>query len=127
MSVRSSAHRVRSGFLRVALWASAIAFLLIESYALADQWEIGHASALFMLGTALLGAGVCIGLFALISVIGLLVSLSFSESAPDPHSDSIGSVGYRSNPRTGSRIEPDAMRAPTPVPKRKRHLNGIGP
>jgi hypothetical protein len=85
----------------VALWASAIAFLLIEGDALADQWEIGHASALFMLGTALLSAGVCIGLFTLISVIGLLVSLFFSESAPDPSSGSIGSAGYRSNPRTG--------------------------
>jgi hypothetical protein len=54
---------------------------LIEGYALLDQWLIGHAGALFMFGTALLSAGACIGLFALISAIGFAVSLFFGESA----------------------------------------------
>jgi hypothetical protein len=45
---------------------SAFAFFVIEGYVLHDQWEIGHASAMYMLGTAFLVAGFCIGLFAII-------------------------------------------------------------
>ena len=84
MTDLSTARRVRSGFLRVGLWASAAAFLLIEGYALLDQWLIGHASRLFMFGTALLSAGACMGLFALISAVGFAVSLFFGESALHP-------------------------------------------
>ena len=79
MSNSSPARRLRSGSIRLGLWVSAIAFLLIEGYALQDQWEIGHASAMFMLGTTLLGAGICIGLFTVIAAIGLAASVFFSE------------------------------------------------
>ena len=93
MSDLSTALRIRAGFLRVGLWASAAAFLLIEGYSLPDQWLIGHAGALFMLGTALLSAGACIGLFALISAIGFAVSLFFRESAGEPMQDPSGGIG----------------------------------
>jgi len=79
MSNSSPARRLRSGSIRLGLWVSAIAFLLIEGYALQDQWEIGHASTMFTLGTALLGAGICIGLFTVIAAIGLAASVLFSE------------------------------------------------
>jgi hypothetical protein len=93
MSHPARARRIRAGFLRVGLWASAAAFVAIEGYALPDQWLIGHASVRFMLGTALLSAGACIGLFALISAIGFAVSLFFGESAGEPMQDPSGSVG----------------------------------
>ena len=79
MSNSSPARRLCSGSIRLGLWLSAIAFLLIEGYALQDQWEIGHASTMFMLGTALLGAGICVGLFTVIAAIGLAASVFFSE------------------------------------------------
>ena len=42
---------------------------------LLDQWIIGHASAGFILGTAILIAGGCVGIFAIIAAIGLAVSI----------------------------------------------------
>ena len=77
MSNSSPARRLCSRSIRLGLWLSAI--LLIEGYALQDQWEIGHASTMFMLGTALLGAGICIALFTVIAAIGLAASVFFSE------------------------------------------------
>jgi hypothetical protein len=67
-------HRVRSRFMGFGLWTSALVFFVTEGYVLQDQWEIGHASAMFMLGTAFLVAGFCIGLFAIIVAIGLAIS-----------------------------------------------------
>jgi hypothetical protein len=63
-------------------WTSALIFLIVESYLLADQLQIGHASATFMFGTACLVAGFCIGFFALICAVGLTVSIFFSEELP---------------------------------------------
>lgn len=79
MSNSSPARRIRTGSIRLGLMVSAIAFMFIEGYALQDQLTIGQASLMFMLGTALLSAGVCIGLFALITAIGLAASVFFSE------------------------------------------------
>jgi len=79
------ARRIRSGSIRLALWVSAFAFLIIESYALQEQLEIGHASVMFMLGTALLGAGICIALFAVIAAVGLVASVFFSEQQLGDH------------------------------------------
>ena len=81
MSVDSPAGRVRSRFMSFSLWTSALIFLIVEGYLLADQLEIGHASATFMLGTACIVAGVCIGFFALISATGLMASNFFSEAS----------------------------------------------
>ena len=86
MSASSPARRVRSGFMNFGLWTSAVAFVVIEGYALLDQTEIGHASTMFMLGTACLAAAACIGLFAIIMAVGLTVSAAFSEEPPQQQS-----------------------------------------
>jgi predicted lipid-binding transport protein (Tim44 family) len=68
-------------------WTSAAAFVVIEGDALLDQSAIGHASTLYMFGTACLAAAACIGLFAIISTIGLTVSPAFSDGPPQQQSD----------------------------------------
>ena len=73
------ARRVRGRFMNFGLWASVVAFVVIEGDALWDQLEIGQASTLFMFGTACLAAAACLGLFAVISAIGLAVSAAFSD------------------------------------------------
>jgi hypothetical protein len=83
MSIYSAAGLVRSASIRLGAWVSVVAFLLVGGFALEDQWEIGHASVTFMAGTALLSAGICIGLFALIAGMGLAASAFFSEQLPD--------------------------------------------
>jgi hypothetical protein len=82
MNALSPAHRVRSRFMSFGFWTSIAAFVLIEGDALMDQSEIGHASALFMFGTACLAAAACIWLFAIITAIGLAVSAAFRD---EPH------------------------------------------
>jgi hypothetical protein len=99
--------------------------LLVEGYALQDQWEIGHASLMFMLGTALLSAGICIGLFTLIAAIGLVASVFFSDQ-PQAPSSGIGPIDHGSNPRAFTRIKPDTVRRPSSVSKRKRHFHRLG-
>ena len=82
MNTSSLQHRVRSRFVSFGLWTSAFAFFVIEGYVLHDQWEIGHASAMYMLGTAFLVAGFCIGLFAIIVAMGLAISAACSTEPP---------------------------------------------
>jgi hypothetical protein len=79
MNAPSPAHRVRSMFMSLGIWVSALAFFVIESNALLDQLEIGHASTMFMLGTACLTSAACIALFAMIAGVGLAISFAFSE------------------------------------------------
>jgi hypothetical protein len=67
-------------------WTSAVAFVVIEGDALLDQSEIGHASVLFMFGTACLAAAACLGLFAIIMAVGLAVSAAFSDKPPQQQS-----------------------------------------
>jgi hypothetical protein len=87
MSAQPAARRVRARFLSFGFWTSAVAFVVIEGDALLDQWEIGHASTLYMFGTACLAAAACIGLFAIISAIGLAVSAAFGD---EPHQQQSG-------------------------------------
>jgi hypothetical protein len=87
MSTPSPSQRVRARFISLGLWTSVAAFVVIEGDALLDQSEIGHASAVFMLGTACLAAAACIGLFAVISAIGLAVSAAFSDEPPQQQLD----------------------------------------
>ena len=82
MNAPSPARRVRGRFMNFSLWTSALAFFFIEGYALQDQLAIGHASIIFMLGTACFAAGACIGLFAIIAAIGFAVSAAFSDDPP---------------------------------------------
>lgn len=86
MNAPSPARRVRGRFMNFSLWTSALAFFFIEGYALQDQLAIGHASIIFMLGTACLAAGASIGLFAIIAAIGFAVSAAFSEDPPPQQS-----------------------------------------
>jgi hypothetical protein len=85
MDTPSPERRVRSRLMGFSLWTSVLTFFAIEGYVLQDQLEIGHASAMFMFGTACLIAGVCIGLFAIIAAFGLAISAAFS-SEPDQQS-----------------------------------------
>ena len=82
MSIRSPALRIRSRFISFGFWTSVSAFVVIEGDAILDQSEIGHASPLFMFGTACLAAAACMALFATITAIGLVVSAAFKE---EPH------------------------------------------
>jgi hypothetical protein len=56
MNALSPARRVRSSFVTFSIWVSALAFFVVEGYALQDQLAIGHASAIFIFGTACLTA-----------------------------------------------------------------------
>jgi hypothetical protein len=82
MDAMSPARRVRLAFMRVGILISALAFFLVGATTLFDQWIAGYASARFMLGTAFLSAGACLGLFATITAIGSAVSWLFSDEAP---------------------------------------------
>jgi hypothetical protein len=115
----------------LSLWTSLAAFVLIEGYALIDQLEIGHASIVFMLGTALLAAAACIGLFAIIMAIGLAISTAFSDEPPQQQQSQgplggIRPINDRSNPRTYTGIKPDATRRPALLSKSKRHFHRFG-
>jgi hypothetical protein len=74
MSALSPTRRVRRTFMSVGLWTSLMAFVVIGGDALLDQWAIGHASALYMFGTACLAAAACMVLFAIIAAIGWVIS-----------------------------------------------------
>jgi hypothetical protein len=74
------ARRMRARFVSFGFWTSILAFVIIEGNALFDQSEIGHASWLFMFGTACLAAGACIALFAIITAIGLAVSAAVKKA-----------------------------------------------
>jgi hypothetical protein len=125
----SLAHRVRNGSIRVGLWASAFTFLFVEGYALQDQLAIGQASVVFILGTACLSAGLCIGLFALTAGLGLAASLFVIEQPRRQSQEPSGRIGpeyYGRNPRIYPRIKPDTIRRPASVSKRKRHFRRLG-
>jgi len=75
----SPAQRTRRAFLQLSILVSVVAFFTMGTTVLLDQWIIGHASARFILGTALLIAGGCVGLFAIIAAIGLAVSIMLRD------------------------------------------------
>jgi hypothetical protein len=129
MNAPSPERRVRSRFMSFSLWTSALAFLVIEGDALLDQLEIGHASTMFMLGTACLIAGACIGLFAIIAGIGLAISAAFSDEPPHQQpqgpSGSTGPINDRSNARAYTGVKPNATRRPALLPKSKGHFRRL--
>jgi hypothetical protein len=114
----------------VSIWTSAIAFFTIEGYALQDQLSIGHASAMFMFGTACLAFGACIGLFAIFMAIGLAVSAAFSDAHTPQRSQGrlsgTGPIDHRSDPRTYTSVKPYATRRPTLISKSERHVRRLG-
>jgi hypothetical protein len=96
---------MRHTFMRFSFLISLLAFFVVAGNVLFDQWVDGHASAVFMLGTAAVIAGACMAVFAIIAGIGLAVSAAFGgatraarlEIPPVPHNPSNSAVDkYRS-------------------------------
>jgi uncharacterized protein YqgC (DUF456 family) len=79
MSVLSPADRARRASMRLGLVIAVLAFLVVGSDVLLDQWITGYASAEFILGTAALIAGICIGLFAIIGALGLAIAAALRD------------------------------------------------
>lgn len=75
----SPARRVRRIFMSLALMISILAFIVIGADVLFVQWIEGRASALFIFGTACLIAAGCTALFAVVAVVGLMISSAFSD------------------------------------------------
>lgn len=114
----SPARLMRSRFMTFGLLASIVAFVLIEGDAFLDQSEIGHASILFMLGTACLAAAACMALFAIISAIGFVVSAAFSE---EPHRQRELASSQEARAATASQKGSPLIRPPaTQAPERSR-------
>jgi hypothetical protein len=84
MSVLSPADRAGRAFMRLGLIVAVIAFVVVGSDILLDQWIIGYASTQFILGTAALIAGICIGLFAIIAAVGLAIAAAFRHKPVPP-------------------------------------------
>jgi len=79
MSPLPPARRVRRAFIRAGLLISFVIFFAGGYYVLFGQWIAGHASGGFMLGTALVLVGICIGIFAVVAAIGLALSTVFPD------------------------------------------------
>jgi hypothetical protein len=79
ISIISPANRVRRTFIRLGLCVSASVFTFFAGTGLIDQWIAGYMTARFMLGTALVIAGACAGLFVIVAGVGLAVSFAYSE------------------------------------------------
>jgi hypothetical protein len=75
----SPARRVRRVSMQVSVLISVLAFLVIGGTILLDQWIAGYASGRFILGTAILSAGACIGLFAIVAGIGSAISIALAD------------------------------------------------
>jgi hypothetical protein len=78
----SPARRVCSAFMRGGLVISILAFIMVGSDVLIEQWISGQESVIFMLGTAGLIAGTCVFLFAVIAALGVAISYGFNENPP---------------------------------------------
>jgi hypothetical protein len=82
----SPARRVCRAFMRGGLVISILAFIMVGSNVLVEQWISGQESVTFMLGTAGLIAGTCVFLFAVIVALGVAISYGFSDNPPPgPH------------------------------------------
>jgi hypothetical protein len=68
--------------MRCGLVISILAFIIVGSNVLVEQWVSGQDSAIFMLGTLGLIAGTCVFLFAVIAAVGLVISYGFSDEPP---------------------------------------------
>ena len=87
MGVVSLADRAGRVFMRLGLFVAVLSFVVLGTDVLLDQWIIGYASAQFILGTAALIAGVCLGLFAVIAGFGLAVSAALRPRPVPPSPD----------------------------------------
>ena len=130
MNAPSPARRVRSSFMTFSIWVSALAFFVVEGYVLQDQLAIGHATAIFMLGTAFLTGSASIGLFAILMAIGLAVSAVFGDERTPQHPQGplsrTGPIDHRSDPRTDTSVKPNATRRPALISESERHVRRLG-
>src|SRR5947209_6902944 len=78
----SPALRVRRGFICLGLTISILAFVMVGADVLLEQWIEGQLSAVFVFGTACLIAAACTTLFAVIAIVGIVVSSAFSDEPP---------------------------------------------
>jgi hypothetical protein len=94
VSVPGSVHKL-GAFLAIGLLRQSMrlgfvtaltAFFLLACSVLIDQWIAGQVSMIFLLGTALLLAGLCTGLFAAVAGIGLALSMLFDGDRGGPKS-----------------------------------------
>jgi hypothetical protein len=76
---RLPAHQLRRGVIRASLLVSVACFLVLGGPVLLDQWISGDKSPLFMFSTTTLIVGGCIGLFAAIAGLGLMISALFHD------------------------------------------------
>jgi hypothetical protein len=60
----------------IGLLISVPSFVILGGGDLLDQWLAGYGSIWFILGTLLINAGTCLGIFGIIAAIGLVVSIS---------------------------------------------------
>jgi hypothetical protein len=60
--------------MRLGLVIAVLAFLVVGSDVLLDQWIIGYESAEFILGTAAFNAGIASGSFAIMGALGLAIA-----------------------------------------------------
>ena len=60
---------------RIGLLISVLSFVILGGGDLLDQWLAGHGSVWFIVGTLLINAGTCLGIFGIIAAIGLVVSI----------------------------------------------------
>jgi hypothetical protein len=79
LNALSPARRVRRIFMCFGLMIAILAFVVVEADVLFEQWIEGRASARFVFGTACLIAGACTALFAVVALIGLVISIAFSD------------------------------------------------
>lgn len=81
MSASSPEDRVFRAFTRIGFLVALVAFLVVGSDVLLGQWITGYASGKYIFGTAALLAGICLGIFAVISAVGLAVAAAFTHWA----------------------------------------------
>jgi len=91
--------------MRAGLLIAVLTFLFFGSDVLLDQWITGYASATYILGTAALIAGICMGLFAVIAALGLAIAAAFRSKAI------MGS--FRGSALTDDGVPPPSAAAPT--------------
>lgn len=94
----SLADRVRHASLRIGALVAVFVFLVLGGGDLFDQWIGGYASARFMVGTMLVNAGACLGLFVIIAATGFGLSLTLPARSPYRAGDEKSSAAMASNP-----------------------------
>jgi hypothetical protein len=137
-TVMSPARRVRRASMQVSVLISVLAFLVVGGTVLLDQWIAGYASGRFILGTAILSAGACIGLFAIVAGIGSAISIALADEtvADTPSQDATptrpdvalaGEAPSKDEPQTSDVLSAPAAANDNPsrptkrrVPARKR-------